>query len=176
MSSNKNAEKGQEKDEPLAKRADTMLESIRRNIEEAERAFARSWTPSFFEMRLPHIPFIPLPEIRVPLCDLEDKGDRYEMNLEIPGIEKEKVDVKATKHSVEISAEQSEKKEAKGKNYLYNERSYKSFYRKIRVPEEVVPSKIEARVVNGILNVSIPKKTPTAMAEEETRIEVKWLH
>jgi HSP20 family protein len=173
MNSSNHIEKDQEKEEPLAKRADTMLESIRRNIEEAERAFARSWTPSFFELRLPHIPFIPVPEVREPLCDLEDRGDRYEMNLEIPGIEREKVDVKATKHSIEISGEQSEKKEGKGKNYLYNERSYKSFYRKIRVPEEIVPSKIEAKVVNGILNVSIPKKTPTATGEEETKVEVK---
>jgi len=102
---------------------------------------------------------------------LVDRGDRYELNLEVPGIEKEKIDIKATKHSVAVSGEQSEKKEEKGKNYLYNERSYKSFYRKIPVPEEIVPSKIEAKVVNGILNVTMPKKSPTP--SEETKVEVK---
>ncbi len=108
----------------------------------------------------------------MPLCDVVDKGDRYEANLEVPGIEKEQIDVKATRNSVEVSGEHSEKKEEKRKNYLYNERSYKSFYRKIPVPEEIIPSKIEARVVNGVLNISMPKKTPSK-TDEETKVEVK---
>lgn len=159
------------KEEPLSKRVDTLFDSIRHNMEEMERAFARPWPPSF-ELRFPTFPFPSLPEVRAPLCDLVDRGDRYELSLEVPGIEKEKIDIKAAKHSVEVSGEQSEKKEEKGKNYLYNERSYKSFYRKIPVPEEIVPSKIDAKVVNGILNVAMPKKTPTT-SEEGTKVEVK---
>ncbi|MEM2139804.1 MAG: Hsp20/alpha crystallin family protein [Nitrososphaera sp.] len=159
------------KEEPLSKRVDTLFESIRQNMEEMERAFARPWPPSF-ELRFPTLPFPSLPEVRAPLCDLVDRGDRYELSLEVPGIEKEKIDIKATKHSIEVSGEQSEKKEEKGKNYLYNERSYKSFYRKIPVPEEIVPSKIDAKVVNGILQVAMPKKTPTP-SEESTKVEVK---
>jgi HSP20 family protein len=158
------------KEEPLTKRVDTLFESIRNNIEEMERAFARPWPPSF-ELRFPTAPLMSLPEVRAPLCDLMDKGDRYELNLEVPGIEKEKIDIKATKHSIEVSGEHSEKKEEKSKDYLYNERSYKSFYRKVPVPEEILPSQIEAKVDNGILNVSLPKKNPTA--EEQTKVEVK---
>jgi HSP20 family protein len=67
-----------------------------------------------------------------------DKGDKYELQLEIPGIDKDKVDVKATKNSIQISAERLEKVE-KNKNYVYNERSYRSFHRKIPVPEEILP-------------------------------------
>ena len=159
------------KEEPLSKRVDTLFESIRHNVEEMERAFARPWSPSF-ELGFPTVPFMSLPEVRAPLCDLVDRGERYELSLEVPGIEKEKIDIKATKHSIEVSCEQSEKKEEKGKHFLYNERSYKSFYRKVPVPEEIVPSKIEAKVVNGILNVTMPKKSPTP-AVEKTKVEVK---
>jgi len=59
---------------------------------------------------------------RVPLCDMIDKGDKYEVQVEVPGIEKEKINVQATKNSLEITGEQSEKIEDKGKNYVYNER------------------------------------------------------
>jgi HSP20 family protein len=38
-----------------------------------------------------------------------DKGDKYEIHLEVPGIENEKVNVKATKNSLQITGEQSEK-------------------------------------------------------------------
>ena len=64
------------------------------------------------------------------------------------------------------------KKEEKGKDYLHHERSYKSFYRKVPVPEEIVTSKIEAKLLNGILTVTMPKKVPTKAAEE-SKVEVK---
>jgi HSP20 family protein len=161
--------------QPLSRRADTFFENIRRNVEEMERAFARSWPPSLFELKFPQIlPLMPLAEIRTPLCDLTDRGDRYELNLEVPGIEKEKIEVKATKHSIQVAGEHAERREEKDKDYIYNERSFKSFYRNIPLPEEILPSKIEAKVTNGILNVSMPKKVPTTKAgEEETKVEVK---
>jgi HSP20 family protein len=163
------------KDQELpARRIEPLFENIGQYIaREMEKAFLRPWPPAF-EMRFPSMPFPLLPpDVRAPPCDLVDRGDRYELTVEAPGIEKEKVDIKATRHSVEISGEQSAKKEEKGKNYLYNERSYKSFYRKIPVPEEVVPSNVEARMVNGILNVTMPKKVPTKTEGEETRVEVR---
>jgi HSP20 family protein len=57
--------------------------------------------------------------------------------------------------------------------YVYSERSHRSFYRKILVPEEIVPSKIDARMNNGILVVKLPKKDPTKSKEEATKVEVK---
>jgi HSP20 family protein len=157
------------KEEKESRHIESLFESIRHMEREMEKAFSRPWAP--FEMRFPQLPFAPLPEVRMPLCDLVDRGDRYELSVEVPGIEKERIDIKATRHSIEVSGEQSEKKEEKGRNYLYNERSFKSFYRKVPVPEEIVPAKIEASVVNGILNVRMPKKVPTA--EGETKVEVK---
>ena len=89
------------------------------------------------------------------------------------GIEKEKMDIKATRHSVEISGKHSEKIEEKGKRYLYTERLYRSFYRNVPVPEEIVPSKVAAKVENGILRLELPKKVPTRKEDEETRVDVK---
>jgi HSP20 family protein len=85
----------------------------------------------------------------MPLGDLADKGDKYELQLEIPGINKESIDIKATRSSVEISGEQSEKTEEKRKDYVFNERSYRSFHRKVDIPVEIVPSKVEAKMENG---------------------------
>jgi hypothetical protein len=48
------------------------------------------------------------------------------------------------KLKTEISGEQSEEGEDIARNYIYNERSYKSFYRSIPIPEEIIPSKIVA--------------------------------
>lgn len=112
-----------------------------------------------------------LEEIRTPLCDMLDRGSKYELHVEVPGIDKEKIDVKATRNSVEISAKQSEKSEEKGDNYIYNERSHRSFYRRIVTPAEIVSSKITAKMVNGILNIELPKKEPTK--DKHTKVDIK---
>ena len=169
------SEPGKRKEEEetnLPRRADAF-ETFRRNIERnIERAFTQPW-PSIFDWKFPSMPFGALTDIRAPLCDMVDKGDRYELVVEVPGIEKEKVDLKATRHAIEITGEQTEKTEEKGKNYVYNERSYRSFQRRIPIPEEIVPSKVNAKMVNGVLTVELPKKVPTKVEEESAKVKVE---
>ena len=111
---------------------------------------------------------------RTPLVDMVDRGNRYNLRLEVPGIAKDKIQLSATDDSIEISGEQAEEEstEDKGNNYIYNERSYRSFYRSIPIPEEILPSKITARMNNGILQIEIPKKAPSRPAGGSTRIEI----
>jgi HSP20 family protein len=104
----------------------------------------------------------------VPLHGLIDKGDKYEIHVEIPGIEREKINVKATKNSLEITGEQSEKTGDNGKNYVHNERSYRSLSRRILVPEEIIPSMVTAKMSNGMLVVDLPKTTPAKPSDEPT--------
>ena len=100
---------------------------------------------------------------RTPLYDMVDKGDRYELEVELPGIERDKIHVKATDDSIEISAEQLEEErvEERKKKYVYNERSYRSFYRTIPIPEQILSSEVTAKMNNGILRIDLPKKMPT---------------
>src|ERR671914_63462 len=109
--------------------------------------------------------------IRRPLYDMIDKGDRYEVEVELPGIEKDKINVRATDDSIEISAEQLEEErvEERKKNYVYNERSYTSFYRTIPIPEQILSSEVTAKMNNGILQVHLPKKTPTKLEQVKGR-------
>jgi HSP20 family protein len=150
-----------------AREFDSIFDSFRR---EMERMMVRPWSfpvewefPSMFEAR----------DMRMAPYELVDRGDRFELQLEVPGIEKENVDVKATKYSVEISGKHSEKGEEKGKRYVYSERLYRSFYRNVPLPEEIIPSKVSARVENGILRLELPKKSPTERESQATRVEVK---
>lgn len=114
-----------------------------------------------------------LEDMRVPLCDMKDLADRYELHVEVPGIDKEKIDIRATGDTVEISGEQSEKSEKKRKDYyVYNERSRRSFYRQIRMPEEIDPSRVSASMKNGILVIGLPK-TGKPRKSGATKVEIK---
>lgn len=145
----------------------SVFDNFMREMERMTRpwSFPMDWQfPSIFEAR----------DMRMALYELADRGDKFELQVEVPGIEKEKIDLKATKYSIEISGKHSEKtEEKKGKRYLYTERLYRSFYRNVSLPEEIVPSKVAAKVENGVLKVDLPKKIPTKGEGEATRIDVK---
>ena len=87
-----------------------------------------------------------------------DKVDRYEIIFEITGINKDKVDLKATRNPNNFRKTIRKIKE-KGKNYIYSERWYKLFHRQISFPQEIIPSKKIAKVNIGVLEVDLPKKT-----------------
>lgn len=147
-------------DKPLGY-LDEVFDNFRKEMESA----LRPWQPGF------RFPSIFEGETRVPLCDIADRGDKYELQVEVPGIEKDRINVKATSHSVEITAKKTEKTEEKRKDYIYSERSHRSFYRRIPIPEEIVPSKVDARIKNGLLLVELPKKSP--IRSQPTKVEVK---
>jgi len=103
--------------------------------------------------------------IRMPLYDMVDKGNSYELRVELPGVKKDKIQVIATDDSIEISAENSEQKSKEGQkkkaDYVYNQLSYTSFYSTIPVPEEIRSAEVTAKANNGILTLTLPKKTPS---------------
>ena len=166
------------KQEQRSMRLNSLFDEFRRDIE----GIMNPWSSSL-EWRFPREFSMIRPELmkeegvisRTPLVDMIDKGDRYFLRLELPGIEKDKIHLTTTDDSIEISAEQSEEKtdEDKSHNYIYNERSYRSFYRSIPIPEEILSSKVTAKMQNGILQIEIPKKNSTRPLGESKRIVVQ---
>lgn len=110
-------------------------------------------------------------ETRVPLCDIIDKGDKYTISFEVPGIQKDKIEVKATDEYLTVSGVEEKKNEKEEGNYVLRERTYKSFSRKIPFSENIIPAKIDATVENGILKIEVPKQKPTSI--EETSIKIR---
>ena len=97
---------------------------------------------------------------RTPLYDMVDNGERYKLIVELPGIDKDNIHIKAMDDSIEISAEQSQRANEQKKSFVYNQRSYSSFYCRIPVPEEILSSEVTAKADSkGILRLELPKKT-----------------
>ena len=163
------------------RRMDDIFGNFRKDIEDMMRPWSSLSQPSLWDWRFPPVSanedYTDDREmiVRTPIYDIIDKEDRYELNVEVPGIEKEKIKVIATNDSVEISGQQSkeDKSEDRRKRSIYNERSYSSFYRTIPMPEEIVSSKVKAKLDNGVLHIHLPKKNPTKLEEQEgTTIEI----
>jgi HSP20 family protein len=165
------------------RRMDNIFDTFRRDIEDMMMPWSSSSlsSSSLWDWHFPSLPTSTEDNqdqimVRMPIFDMVDKEDRYELKVEVPGIEKENIKVKSTNDSLEISGEQSKEEESedKRKRFVYNERSYNSFYRKIPIPEEIVSSKVRAKMSNGVLHIELPKKNPTKLEQEEgTTVEIK---
>ena len=109
---------------------------------------------------------------RTPAVDVADHGDKYEMNVELPGINKEDINLEVTPHSIELSADHEESKDEKGKNWLRKERTASSFYRCFDLSEELNTDDVIAEMDDGVLTVTLPKKKPTPKPKS-TKVKIK---
>ena len=100
----------------------------------------------------------PLPsQIKV---DVSESGDAYSVKAEIPGVSKEDIHVSLEGGVVTLSAEvKQEDKQTTDEKLLRSERYYGSVSRSFQLPNEVDPGAAKAKYENGILTLTLPKKT-----------------
>ena len=101
-----------------------------------------------------------IPETRLAVVDLEDRGKDYLLKAEMPGFKKEDVDIQVYDDAVEISGNVGWKYDRKKQEYICHERACESFYRMVELPEEVKTDGIEAELKEGVLEIVLPKKAP----------------
>jgi HSP20 family protein len=115
--------------------------------------------------------FEPEVGLRPPRMDVTDTGPSYRVVAEIPGIPKEKLDIRVRGAQVEIRGENGSDTEEKEKHYLRRERTHVGYYRALELPEPVVSAEAHATVVDGVLELELPKQHPTP-SEEEVKVSV----
>jgi HSP20 family protein len=104
-----------------------------------------------------------------PAVDIEEDKDAYHVEMELPGMNKDDVNISFEDDLLIVSGEKKEEKEDKEKNYHYYERRYGKFERTFRIHSDVVKDKIEATFKNGVLAIDLPK----AEKAKPKQIEVK---
>jgi HSP20 family protein len=109
---------------------------------------------------------------RSPRTDVTDTGSAYKVVADIPGIPKEKLDIRIRGPTVEIRGETTSEKEETVERFLQRERTYAGFYRAFELPEPVVASGAKAKVTDGVLELELPKQTPTP-SEPEVKVSVQ---
>ncbi|NCF27923.1 MAG: Hsp20 family protein [Gammaproteobacteria bacterium] len=134
---------------------DRLLESI----------FPRGWLRPFGWER----PLLSEMEGWRPAVDVVDREDEFLVRAEIPGVDKEDLDVSMSDSTVTIKGKtHREEKEEKG-DYYHCEISRGSFSRTVTLPAAVDTSKAEADYKDGLLMLKIPKREVT----KRRRIKIK---
>jgi len=89
--------------------------------------------------------------------DVEDNGNEYLIEAEVPGIDKKGINVELNDGKLMISITRDENSESKKKNFIHRERRYSSMSRSIYL-EDAKPDGIKAKLENGLLKVVVPKE------------------
>jgi HSP20 family protein len=89
--------------------------------------------------------------------DVIDEKDEIRVIADLPGFEKEDIEVYIEDGTLVIRATRKEEVEEKKRNYIRQERMYGEIYRRIPLPVDIEVEKISARYNNGILEVILPK-------------------
>ena len=107
--------------------------------------------------------------------DVKESDAGYELDIDLPGCNKENVKAELKNGYLTINAETSQNNDQKDENgkYIRRERYYGTCSRSFYVGEEVQQEDIKARFEDGILKVSVPKKEAKPVIEESKYIQIE---
>jgi HSP20 family protein len=94
-----------------------------------------------------------------PRLNVTENDKSFEVQAELPGVKKEDVKVSIDKQRVTIEAETRHAEEKReGENVVYAERTARKFMRSFLLPSDVDDAAADARLEDGILTLTLPKK------------------
>ncbi len=119
-------------------------------------------------------PFFNEHETRVMKADIREKKDKYLIDIDLPGYNKDniKISVEDGYLTVQASIDSNHEEKEDGK-FVRRERYMGSCSRSFYVGEDVKSEDIKASFKNGILNLEIPKIEETKKLPEKKYIEIE---
>jgi HSP20 family protein len=96
----------------------------------------------------------------VPTVDINEFDDRFQLFVDLPGVDPEQVDITLDNGVLTISGERRPEALAEGEKRLQRriERGEGRFYRRFILPDMVDADNVEARNRFGVLEITIPKQ------------------
>lgn len=93
-----------------------------------------------------------------PSVDVVEEKDSYVLKADLPGVDRKDIDIVFEDGALTVQGERKENVENEHDGYQRIERSYGSFKRTFRMPDNIDADAISAKNKNGVLEVTIPKQ------------------
>lgn len=122
---------------------------------------------SLFEFAFPELSAATTSGDWNPALDVFEDANKYAVEVELPGVKKEDVNVTVEDGVLTISGETKSQSETKDGTVHRTERKYGKFIRSLSLPAAVKADKVEATYKDGILRIELPK------AEESKPKQIK---
>ncbi len=106
-----------------------------------------------------------------PSVNTRESEDAYYIEVDLPGVKKEDVDINIEENILTISGKRKLRKEVKEENYYKIESTYGTFTRSFTLPQKIDLDKIEATTHDGVLEITIAKQKE--LVNKSKKIEIK---
>ena len=117
--------------------------------------------------------FFPKKERNLMKTDIREKKDKYVVDIDLPGFEKENISLSLDNGYLNISAKtEKEENNEDEERFVRQERFYGECSRSFYVGEDITEEDINAKFNNGILKIEIPKKEKEEKLPESNQIEI----
>lgn len=93
-----------------------------------------------------------------PSVDIYETGTEIVLQVEVPGMTKDQVNVEVDDGTLHLRGERKIEKDVKEESYHRVERVYGTFHRSFALPDTVDPDKVRAELKDGILEIRIGKR------------------
>jgi HSP20 family protein len=107
----------------------------------------------------------------LPALEVEDTKDALLIRAEIPGMEKEDIEVSVHGDVLTLKGEKKQGNDAKEKGAVRTERYYGAFSRSFTLPSTVDPETVKAAYRNGVLELALSKREEAK--PKQIKIDVK---
>ena len=98
-------------------------------------------------------------EIIRPASQANSSTDAYTIDVELPGVKAEDVDVELVgADTLVLRGTKRDAREERGDGFIFSERTYGSFQRAFQIPGDVDTEQIDADFADGVLTVKLPRK------------------
>lgn len=118
-------------------------------------------------------PFFERKETKLMRTDIKEKGNNYIIEVDLPGYEKENIEIEMENGYLKVSAKTSKDVDESDEEekYIHKERYYGECSRSFYVGENLKEEDVKAAFKNGILTLTVPKEQPKQL-EEKKKIQI----
>lgn len=106
-----------------------------------------------------------------PNVDIFERGNEVVILIELPGVNRDDVDLSITDDRLVIKGEIKKPEGVSEEDYILNERSYGPFSRTINLPADVDKSSVKANLKNGLLEIVVLRKEESKPKEIKIPLE-----
>ncbi|KAJ3286791.1 hypothetical protein HK104_008878 [Borealophlyctis nickersoniae] len=108
--------------------------------------------------------------LRGPKLDLIEGDKEYIVKADLPGLNKDEVQITVDDNTLTISGERKDEKEETGDKFYRRERTYGRFTRSVRLPPNAKVENAQATMENGVLTLKVAKEEKP---DERKRIQIQ---
>ena len=104
-----------------------------------------------------------------PAFEVKETNEAFVLRADVPGVEEKNLDIAVHNGTLTVSGHRTAEERKEGESYALYERQYGSFSRSFSLPDTADGERVDAKLTNGVLTLTIAKRVEAKPRKIEIR-------